>query len=1381
MEPLEDRRMLTTLYSMGEYGPTDGGGEGEAGGSAPYAPGQLLMRFTPGTSATRRAQILSQEGATILKTYQTVDVILVGLPPYQADVIGAAGRWTAKPEVLYAEPNYLVKSYQLMPDDVRFPEQWSLNNTGQSAGRADADIDAPEAWEIFTGTRDAVVAVIDTGVDYNHVDLAPNMWVNTGEIPGDGIDNDGNGYIDDVYGVNTLDNNGDPMDDDGHGTHVAGTIGAKGNNQIGVTGVNWDVQIMAVKFLGAAGGTTAGAIAGIDYVTMMKTRFGVNVVASNNSWGGGAFSQALYDAIQTHINADIVFVAAAGNDNNNNDLNPAYPASYDLAGIISVAATNHLDERSWYSNYGVTTVDLAAPGGALLGTAPQDILSTWPGNTYQAIAGTSMAAPHVAGVVALVRGLVPELSVAETKELILGGVDRLPALEGMVLTGGRLNAANTLGMLTPSFVTGTVWQDENFNRVRDAGERGVDNWTVYIDVNGNGRHDASEPFAVTRPDGTYSIQTYLRPGTYTVAQVLKPLWEQSFPVNGTHQITIAQRGATVSNINFGNRPVRGGVSGIKWNDLNGNGVRDPGEPGMPGVYIYADLDRNGSIALGEPAAITDAHGAYFIPGLPPGEVIIREVLNPGWEITYPAQGYHVVMIEPNATTPNVDFANTVAYDWGDAPLPYPTLAAHQGASHGLLPGFQLGALIDSERDGQPHPNALGDDLNRLDDEDGVKFTGPLFAGMTATIEVTVMNGRYPAGYLQGWIDFNRDGDWNDPGEQIIKDRLLGEGVHQITFTVPAGAAVGQSFARFRYGFEPGLGVTGHSRAGEVEDYAVLLLKDEPVAMPDSFEVEQDAISVPLDVLANDFPSSTGVLAVVNITQPARGQVSIAPGGQRVLYTPDRGAFSPPNDVFTYTISDGTGKTSTASVTVVIRPALLTPVAVDDAFYVAPLTSTNLPVLANDLTGILGTMQLVSVTTPSAGTATMHNNGTPADPLDDYIVYTPDGRFGDVDQFEYTIGNANGTSTAKVTIFRQPRLNDPAMEFFFDVVDSTGNPLTEVEVGDEFTLVVSVQDLRSGQVAPGVFAAYMDILFDRNLASPKFDANNDLGFAITFDSQYTNQKSGDSSLPGLLNEVGAFQASSLPPGASRLPVFRVVFTANAVGELTFTGDPADVRPDHDVLFYNPPTVVPLADIQYGLTSVSIVDPNFGSNSGGGGGTQLDVNGDGAISPIDALLVINYLNSKQLDPFAGDQTLTRLDVNRDGSVSPIDALLVINYLNSGRFGQGEGEGEGEGDWSLTAFNGRPGDTADLLSHGVLPLSTLNIAPLATPAPRVNARSVSAFFASAESRVDSDWDVRVGQAVAAPARVMAHRDGERPWESLLDLLAEDVLESWLDGDDA
>ncbi len=347
----------------------------------------------------------------------------------------AIARLKSHQAIEYVEPDYQVSIAQT-PDDPRFDELWGLNNDGQTGGTADADIDAVEAWDISTGSRDVVVGVIDTGIDYSHSDLASNMWVNSSEVPGDGIDNDGNGFVDDVHGINAITNSGDPMDDEGHGTHVSGTIGASGNNATGVVGVNHEVSLVGCKFLDAAGnGSTSDAIKCIDYMVGLKNA-GVNLRVLNNSWGGGGYSQALADAIASSETADLLFVAAAGNDTIDNDVNPHYPSNYENASVLSVASTDQTDNISWFSHYGLTSVDMGAPGSA--------ILSTTPGESYASYSGTSMATPHVAGAAALVLSINPELNTQELKELLMSSGDANTALQGVTVAGTRLNVNQAL-------------------------------------------------------------------------------------------------------------------------------------------------------------------------------------------------------------------------------------------------------------------------------------------------------------------------------------------------------------------------------------------------------------------------------------------------------------------------------------------------------------------------------------------------------------------------------------------------------------------------------------------------------------------------------------------------------------------------------------------------------------------------------------------------------------------------------------------------------------------------------------------------------------------------------------------------------------------------
>jgi len=395
--------------------------------------------------------------------------------------------------IKYAEFNYIV-NIDKIPNDPQYDQLWGLNNVGITGGTIDADIDAPEAWDISTGSSSIIIAVIDTGIDYNHVDLASNIWNNPGETGIDaggndkrtnGIDDDGNGYIDDVHGINVITNSGDPMDDNYHGTHVSGIIGAQGNNGIGVVGVNWDVSIASCKFLDSSGsGFISDAVKCFKYFNSLKNEYGQNVLITNNSWGGGGFSQSLKDAMNGLDQPGmlpILHVAAAGNDDLDTDTSPHYPSSYDLDNIISVAATDHNDNYASFSNYGPISVDLAAPG--------VNTLSTMLGNNYGFDSGTSVATPHVSGAAALFWSSFPTSTASQVKSEILSEVDPLSDLSKNTQTNGRLNIFKTTTYtppppdLTPPVITLVGSDPVNIaigSIYNDAGATAFDNYDGHI-------------------------------------------------------------------------------------------------------------------------------------------------------------------------------------------------------------------------------------------------------------------------------------------------------------------------------------------------------------------------------------------------------------------------------------------------------------------------------------------------------------------------------------------------------------------------------------------------------------------------------------------------------------------------------------------------------------------------------------------------------------------------------------------------------------------------------------------------------------------------------------------------------------------------------------
>jgi hypothetical protein len=411
-----------------------------------YAPRQILVKYRETASVQVMQSIRQRIKARIVRHFsQMMPKLQLQQLPADMSMNQAIAILQSDPNVEYAEPNYVYRA-AAVPDDLYFGYLWGLHNTGQSGGVEGVDISALQAWDVTKGNPDVVVGVIDTGIDYQHQDLAANIWTNPGEVPDNNLDDDENGFVDDVHGWNAESSSGDPFDDNDHGTHVAGTIGAVGNNGEGITGINWNVQLMALKFLDASGsGFVSDAIDCINYAMEMKQR-GVNIRVLNASWGGTGFSRSLRDAIELAGNAGILFVAAAGNNGDgsedrgtDNDVAPIYPASYDLPNIISVAAIDRRGRLAAFSNYGGNSVDVAAPGVSIASTVPYD--------GYALFSGTSMATPHVSGVAALLLSVKSDLSPSDLKNAILQGAVPLASLENKTLTGGLLNASNSLQLL----------------------------------------------------------------------------------------------------------------------------------------------------------------------------------------------------------------------------------------------------------------------------------------------------------------------------------------------------------------------------------------------------------------------------------------------------------------------------------------------------------------------------------------------------------------------------------------------------------------------------------------------------------------------------------------------------------------------------------------------------------------------------------------------------------------------------------------------------------------------------------------------------------------------------------------------------------------------
>jgi subtilisin family serine protease len=489
---------MAVAFAMGPFSPITAGAEAvnQAAITAPHAEAAVLVGFKPGTTGAERASVRRAGGAANSESLSPLarDAERLLLGP-GTTVERAITNLLRNPNVLYAEPDYLLQS-QVVANDTYYTNGslWGMYGDGTTPANQYGSA-AGEAWVAgYTGLRAVYVGVIDEGIQFTHPDLDANVWTNPFD-PVDGIDNDGNGKIDDVHGWDFFNNDNSVYDStaDDHATHVAGTIGGEGGNAAGVAGVNWNINMISTKFLGPNGGFTSGAIKALDYLTDLKIRHSLKIVATNNSWGGVGFSQSLLDAINRSGNAGILFVAAAGNNGVNNDTTAFYPASYSATGsrgwdcVISVAAITSTGDKASFSNYGLTSVDIGAPGSA--------IMSTVPTNSYASYSGTSMATPHVTGAIALGASINPLLTAQQLRDLVLNSAAPTASLAGKTVTGDRLDIGAMLSQVATGSISGHVYQSDGNTPI--AGASAVSSsfveGTIYIRE------------ATTTADGSYYI------------------------------------------------------------------------------------------------------------------------------------------------------------------------------------------------------------------------------------------------------------------------------------------------------------------------------------------------------------------------------------------------------------------------------------------------------------------------------------------------------------------------------------------------------------------------------------------------------------------------------------------------------------------------------------------------------------------------------------------------------------------------------------------------------------------------------------------------------------------------------------------------------------
>ncbi|MCD0458945.1 Ig-like domain-containing protein [Roseiconus lacunae] len=721
---------------------------------------------------------------------------------------------------------------------------------------------------------------------------------------------------------------------------------------------------------------------------------------------------------------------------------------------------------------------------------------------------------------------------------------------GTTRTATSLSFELSTGTATSS-ITGRVFNDLN----RDgafAGDAGLPGVFVYADLDGDRVRDPIEPFDVSAPDGAYRLD--VAPGlSYTVVAETPAQYVAS---NSTVRSNVS---AGVTNLNFGFTKVIADVTGTKFADLNGNGLFDTNESGMGGVYIYLDLDGDDRPDLGEPSAITAADGSYSINFPGPGTYTIREVVEPGFEQTFPVSGEHIVTYNGVGLTDNYNFGNLPSRDYGDAPDSYGTSIAAGGPSHGTSLAVGLGAEVDREIDGFPSANALGDDNNNIDDEDGIQLLSPLGPGGTATVQVTARNTTGQPAYLQGWVDFNANGTF-DASERVFNNVVVADGVSNLEINVPGNAVVGSTYARFRYSPTAGLGVGGDADLGEVEDYQFDILQQADIANDDEFTVSRNSLSNQLDVLANDFQSNLTQLTIVNLNVVGTsGVASVAGDGKSIFYTPRNGFTG--LDTFQYTVQDQLGNQYTADVSVTVSFQSNVPIAVDDIFDI-PQGSSNRPlnVLANDVPSIAGGIRIISVTAGDQGGNVALEGGGQT------IRYTPVAGFTGTEQFSYSIQDSNGqVSTAQVTVNSQPGArNDDLVDFTIGIFDVVNNqPISSVQVGQEFYVRVFVEELNNPNFSPeGVASAFLDLLYSDGLVSTQDTIGGDaFGFDITFGPNFQGSgfQLGDATTPGLIDDVGAVQpigGGDLIRHSDPAELFTITMTAVSPGVAVFKADPAD---------------------------------------------------------------------------------------------------------------------------------------------------------------------------------------------------------------------------------
>ncbi|MEM6469999.1 MAG: Ig-like domain-containing protein [Planctomycetota bacterium] len=823
----------------------------------------------------------------------------------------------------------------------------------------------------------------------------------------------------------------------------------------------------------------------------------------------------------------------------------------------------------------------------------------------------------------------------------------------------RISAGMSHGLSTGTVgavLSGNVYNDLNRDGV-DNNEPGVAGVFVFADLNENGTREGFESSAHTDALGNYSLT--VPPGLEFNILAMVP--DQFIAISPPpildalgNDTRLVHRNATGgdNSVDFGISQFTPDITGIKFADLNGNGVMDTNEPPIEGVFIYLDLDGDDRPDLGEPSSISGVDGTYVLNFPGPGTYTIREVVEPGFIQTFPtaAMGFeHTVTFNGTALTGLFDFGNLPSRDYGDAPDSYLTTVGVGGPSHGLSDEVGLGAIVDREVNGFPSVDALGDDNNNLDDEDGVTLISPLGPGGTATFEVVTRNSTGTDAFLQGWIDFDGNGVF-DSSEQVFTDLVLGAGTTELSIDVPADAAVGTTYARFRYSPTPGLDVGGDADAGEVEDYQLEVQTQAAVAVDDEFSVSRNSLSNVLDVLANDFDTALNPLTIIQLnTAGTQGIVSIATDGRSLLYTPPNGFTG--RDVLQYVVRDSFNNTFTANVAVNVNFQSNVPIALDDTFEIsANATSFPLNVLENDVPSIFGGIQVTSVTAGDQGGLVSVNGGGQS------ISYTPQAGFIGTEQFDYFIEDGNGTiSSAEVTVnVGVGARDDDRIDFTIQILDAVNmQPVEAVEVGDEFLVQVSVQELNNAPFDDeGVASAFLDLLYtDELVATQSTDFGDpDFPFDISFGELFLGGQlqTGNAQTPGLIDEVGSVQPISLNLTEHSEPteLFTIKMNAVSPGTAFFVSDPADAIVSETILIGEDDFLRP-AEQRLGRTELRIVP----------------VGTDFASAIDDAFMVGVDSNGVELGAANAPNRLSVLDNDNFGPTGTLEEFGIVTSPSQG----------------------------------------------------------------------------------------------------------------------